>query len=49
MHAARRRAAHALTARIEGRRRLEPGQPAEFVVDPATIQLFDPETGEALR
>jgi multiple sugar transport system ATP-binding protein len=37
------------TARIEGRRRLEPGQVAEFVLDPETVHLFDPATGEALR
>jgi multiple sugar transport system ATP-binding protein len=37
------------TARIEGRRRLSPGDVAEFAIDPATIHLFDPETGLALR
>ncbi|MEA2380079.1 MAG: multiple sugar transport system ATP-binding protein [Solirubrobacteraceae bacterium] len=37
------------TARIEGRRRLEPGQIVEFAVDPATVHLFDPDAGEALR
>jgi multiple sugar transport system ATP-binding protein len=37
------------TARIEGRRRLEPGQIVEFAVDPATVHLFDPDGGRALR
>jgi multiple sugar transport system ATP-binding protein len=37
------------TARVEGRRRLAPGDDAEFAIDPATIHLFDPETGLALR
>jgi multiple sugar transport system ATP-binding protein len=37
------------TARVGGRRRLETGQIVEFAVDPDTIHLFDPETGEALR
>jgi multiple sugar transport system ATP-binding protein len=37
------------TARIEGRRRLSPGDVAEFAIDPATIHLFDTETGLALR
>ena len=37
------------TARIEGRRRLTPGETAEFAIDPATVHLFDPETGLTLR
>jgi multiple sugar transport system ATP-binding protein len=37
------------TARIEGRRRLAPGETAEFAIDPATVHLFDPETGRTLR
>jgi len=37
------------TARVEGRRRLAPGQTAEFAIDPATVHLFDPETGLTLR
>jgi len=37
------------TARIEGRRKLTPGETAEFAIDPATVHLFDPETGLALR
>jgi multiple sugar transport system ATP-binding protein len=37
------------TARVEGRRRLTPGEAAEFAIDPATVHLFDPETGLALR
>jgi multiple sugar transport system ATP-binding protein len=37
------------TARIEGRRRLSPGETAEFAIDPATVHLFDPETGLTLR
>jgi multiple sugar transport system ATP-binding protein len=37
------------TARVEGRRRLAPGETAEFAIDPATVHLFDPETGRALR
>jgi multiple sugar transport system ATP-binding protein len=37
------------TARVEGRRRLAPGETAEFAIDPATVHLFDPETGLALR
>jgi multiple sugar transport system ATP-binding protein len=37
------------TARIEGRRRLAPGDVAEFAIDAATVHLFDPETGLALR
>jgi multiple sugar transport system ATP-binding protein len=37
------------TARVEGRRRLAPGDSAEFAIDPATMHLFDPETGLALR
>jgi ABC-type sugar transport system ATPase subunit len=37
------------TARVEGRRRLSPGDDAEFAIDPATIHLFDPETSLALR
>jgi multiple sugar transport system ATP-binding protein len=37
------------TARIEGRRRLEPGQDVVFTLYPETVHLFDPETGAALR
>ena len=37
------------TARIEGRRRLTPGETVEFAIDPATVHLFDPETGLTLR
>jgi multiple sugar transport system ATP-binding protein len=37
------------TARVEGRRRLAPGETAEFAIDPATVHLFDPETGLTLR
>jgi multiple sugar transport system ATP-binding protein len=36
------------TARIEGRRRLAPGETVELTVDPEALHLFDPETGEAL-
>jgi multiple sugar transport system ATP-binding protein len=36
------------TARIEGRRRFEPGQTVEFVVQPDTLHLFDPVSGRAL-
>ncbi len=37
------------TARIEGRRRLAPGETVELVVDPGAIHLFDPESGTTLR
>jgi multiple sugar transport system ATP-binding protein len=37
------------TARVEGRRRFEPGEVVEFTVPPDALHLFDPETGEALR
>jgi multiple sugar transport system ATP-binding protein len=36
------------TARIEGRRRLSPGERVELAVDPAALHLFDPESGAAL-
>jgi multiple sugar transport system ATP-binding protein len=36
------------TARVEGRRRLSPGETVEFAVRPETLHLFDPVTGAAL-
>jgi multiple sugar transport system ATP-binding protein len=36
-------------ARVEGRRRLEVGETVEFVIDPAAIHLFDPDSGDAIR
>jgi multiple sugar transport system ATP-binding protein len=36
------------TARIEGRRRLAPGEKVEFTVDSEAVHLFDPDTGAAL-
>jgi multiple sugar transport system ATP-binding protein len=38
-----------MTARIEGRRRLAEGDVLELAVDPATIHLFDPVSGAALK
>jgi multiple sugar transport system ATP-binding protein len=35
-------------ARVEGRRRFEPGETVEFVIDPGTLHLFDPVSGRAL-
>ena len=37
-----------MTARIEGRRRVNPGDTLELAVDPATVHLFDPVSGAAL-
>jgi multiple sugar transport system ATP-binding protein len=37
------------TARVEGRRRLAPGEAAEFAIDPEAIHLFDPASGLAVR
>jgi multiple sugar transport system ATP-binding protein len=37
------------TARVEGRRRFEPGETVEFVVLPDTLHLFDPGSGRALE
>jgi multiple sugar transport system ATP-binding protein len=37
------------TARVEGRRRFEPGETVEFVILPDTLHLFDPATGRALE
>jgi ABC-type sugar transport system ATPase subunit len=37
------------TARLEGRRRLEPGNTVQIAIDPATVHLFDPASGLALR
>jgi multiple sugar transport system ATP-binding protein len=37
------------TARIEGRRRLVPGQEVAFTLHPETVHLFDPDSGAALR
>jgi multiple sugar transport system ATP-binding protein len=37
------------TARVEGRRRFEPGQEVEFSIPPDAVHLFDATTGEALR
>jgi multiple sugar transport system ATP-binding protein len=36
------------TARIDGRRRLSPGERVELAVDPAALHLFDPDSGAAL-
>jgi multiple sugar transport system ATP-binding protein len=37
------------TARVEGRRRFEPGETVEFAIQPDTLHLFDPVSGQALR
>jgi multiple sugar transport system ATP-binding protein len=37
------------TARIDGRRRLSPGERVELAVDPAAVHVFDPESGAALK
>jgi multiple sugar transport system ATP-binding protein len=37
------------TARVEGRRRFNPGEPVEFTVPPDALHLFDSASGEALR
>jgi multiple sugar transport system ATP-binding protein len=36
-------------ARVEGRRRFEPGQEIEFTIPPDAVHLFDAQSGEALR
>jgi multiple sugar transport system ATP-binding protein len=36
-------------ARVEGRRRFEPGQEIEFTIPPDAVHLFDAASGEALR
>jgi multiple sugar transport system ATP-binding protein len=38
-----------MTARIEGRRRLSEGDVLELAIDPATVHLFDPVSGTALK
>jgi multiple sugar transport system ATP-binding protein len=37
------------TARVEGRRRFQPGEVVEFTLEPDTLHLFDSTSGEALR
>ena len=37
------------TAQVPGRGRFEPGAAVEFAIDPATVHLFDPATGDTLR
>jgi multiple sugar transport system ATP-binding protein len=37
------------TARVEGRRRFNPGEPVEFTLPPDALHLFDSASGEALR
>jgi multiple sugar transport system ATP-binding protein len=37
------------TARVEGRRRFNPGEPVEFTVPPDALHLFDSASGDALR